>query len=107
MTAKELVVLEQVAFDLPQGKLFYDDNQQGIGDYFFDSIIVDIKSLRLYVGIHSKQFGLYRMLAKRFPFAIYYDVSEIAIIVFAVLDLRLNPTWLRKQLNRTSSSRKL
>jgi hypothetical protein len=36
MTAKELVVLEQVAFDLRQGKLFYDDNQEGIGDYFFD-----------------------------------------------------------------------
>jgi hypothetical protein len=42
------------------------------------------------------------MLAKRFPFAIYYDVSEAAIIVIAVLDLRRNPTWLRKQLNRTN-----
>lgn len=50
MTAKELVVLEQVAFDLRQGKLFYDDNQQGIGDYFFDSIIADIESLRLYAA---------------------------------------------------------
>ena len=45
MTVKELVVLEQVAFDLRQGKLFYDDNQEGIGDYFFDSIIADIESL--------------------------------------------------------------
>jgi hypothetical protein len=100
MTSKELVVLEQVAFDLRQGKLFYDHNQEGIGDYFFDSIIADIESLRLYGGIHGKQFGLYRMLAKRFPFAIYYDVSETAIIVIAVLDLRRNPTWLRKQLNK-------
>jgi hypothetical protein len=102
MTVKELVVLEQVAFDLRQGKLFYDDNQEGIGDYFFDRIIADIESLRLYAGIHSRQFGLYLMLAKRFPFAIYYDVSEAAIIVIAVLDLRRNPTWLRKQLNRTN-----
>jgi hypothetical protein len=107
MMARELVVLEQVAFDLRQGKLFYDDNQQGIGDYFFDSIIADIESLSLYAGIHSKQFGLYRMLAKRFPFAVYYDVSEIAIIVIAVLDLRRNPTWLRKQLNRAPHSKKL
>ncbi len=103
MTSKELLVLEQVAFDLQQGKQFYDDNQQGIGDYFFDSIVTDIESLRLYAGIHSKQFGLYRMPAKRFPVAIYYDVSETAIIVIAVLDLRRNPAWLRKQLNRTPS----
>ncbi|MFZ2448900.1 MAG: hypothetical protein WAW36_00070 [Methylovulum miyakonense] len=59
-----------MAFDLQQGKDFYEANQEGIGDYFFDSVIADIESLRLYAGIHSKQFGLYRMLAKRFPFAI-------------------------------------
>ncbi|MGZ5027755.1 MAG: hypothetical protein ACXV9T_11295 [Methylobacter sp.] len=47
MTDKELVVLEQVAFDLRQGKLFYDNARQGVGDYFFDSIIADIESLRL------------------------------------------------------------
>jgi hypothetical protein len=46
------------------------------------------------------------MLAKRFPFAIYYDVSETAIIVIAVLDLRRNPTWLRKQLNRPAHPQK-
>ncbi|MGZ5051741.1 MAG: type II toxin-antitoxin system RelE/ParE family toxin [Methylobacter sp.] len=100
MTDKELVVLEQVAFDLRQGKLFYDNARQGVGDYFFDSIIADIESLRLYAGIHNRHFGLYRMLAKRFPFAIYYDVFETAIVVIAVLDLRRNPIELRKQLNR-------
>lgn len=40
------------------------------------------------------------MLAKRFPYAIYYDVFEAAIIVIAVLDLQRNPAWIRKQLNR-------
>lgn len=106
MTAKELLVLEQVAIDLQHGKRFYDNSQEGIGDYFFDSIIADIESLKLYGGIHSKQFGLYRMLAKRFPYAIYYDVSETAIIVIAVLDLRRDPINLRKQLNRPFNSQK-
>jgi hypothetical protein len=95
-----------VAFDLQQGKDFYEANQEGIGDYFFDSVIADIESLRLYAGIHSKQFGLYRMLAKRFPFAIYYDVFDVAIVVIAVLDLRRNPAWLRNQLNRMAYSKK-
>lgn len=104
MKAKELLVLRQVAIDLQQGKQFYDGNQKGIGDYFFDSLVADIESLRLYAGIHSKHFGLYRMLAKRFPFAIYYEVLETTAIVIAVLDLRRNPAWIRQQLNRDIDS---
>lgn len=100
MKEKELLVLKQVADDLQRGKQFYDSNQQGIGDYFFDSVVADIESLRLYAGIHNKYLIVYRMLAKRFPYAIYYDVLEATIIVIAVLDLRRNPAWIRKQLNR-------
>lgn len=103
MKVKELLILDEVAADLRLGKQFYDANQAGIGDYFFDSMVADIESLKLYAGIHSKYFGLYRMLAKRFPFAIYYDVIGTSVIVVAVLDLRRNPTWLRQQLQRTSS----
>jgi hypothetical protein len=47
------------------------------------------------------------MLAKRFPFAIYYDVSVTSIVVVAVLDLRRNPKSLHQQLNRTTYSKKL
>jgi hypothetical protein len=34
----------------------------------------------------------------RFPFAIYYRESGDEIKVFAILDLRRNPTWIRKEL---------
>jgi hypothetical protein len=64
MSFKELLFLEGVAADLQIGKQFYDANQICFGDYFFDCLIADIESLRLYAGIHSKQFGLFRMLAK-------------------------------------------
>ncbi len=66
---------------------------------FFDSIVSDIESLSLYAGIHSKRFGLYRMLSKRFPFAIYYDVIETTAVVIAVLDARSNPAWIRRKLS--------
>ncbi|KJV05320.1 hypothetical protein [Methylocucumis oryzae] len=100
MKNKELLLLDDVALDLQRGQQFYERIQAGIGDYFLDSLIADIESLRLYAGIHSKHCRLYRMLAKRFPYAIYYDVSEQAIIVIAVLDLRQNPKWIKQQLTR-------
>jgi hypothetical protein len=37
-------------------------------------------------------FGYHRLLAKRFPFAVYYRVIDNAVIVFAVLDCRRNPS---------------
>lgn len=103
MTARQLLVLEEAAADLQRGKQFYEANQAGIGEYFFDSLIADIESLNLYAGIHGKQLGFYRMLAKRFPYAVYYDITDEFIIVIAVLDLRRNPNWISQQLSRDST----
>ena len=43
-------------------------------------------------------FGFYRVLSNRFPFAIYYDLTETAVEVYAVLDLRKDPFWIRAEL---------
>jgi hypothetical protein len=39
------------------------------------------------------------MLAKRFPYAIYYDIKDDLVIVYAILDLRANPITNRKKLS--------
>ena len=69
---KPVVVLADAARDLELGRDFYDAQQLGIGDYFVDSLLSDLESLRLFHGIHARQFGFHRMLASRFPFGIYY-----------------------------------
>ena len=58
--------------DLAKGREFYEKQAEGIGSYFFDSVFADIDSLSLFGGIHRKVFGYHRLLAHRFPFAIYY-----------------------------------
>ncbi len=54
----------------------------------------------LYAGVHSVHFGFHRMLAKRFPFAIYYEVEGDTAYVYAILDVRRDPFWLRAELER-------
>ena len=71
MMVKDVIVLREVADDLNDGKAFYDEREPGVGDYFWDSLLADIESLVLYAGIHPKEHGFCRMLAKRFPYAIY------------------------------------
>ena len=103
MNIKEVVVLDEVSEDLESGISFYKDQEPWIGNYFFDSIISDIESLRIYAGIHSKHFGYYRMSAKRFPFAIYYDLFDEVAVVVAVLNMRRKPTWIRRKLKKRRS----
>ena len=44
-------------------------------------------------------FGKYhRMLVKRFPYSVYYRVESNNILVYAILDNRRNPEWIRKRL---------
>ncbi len=93
-----VVVLEEAEGDLLKGKDFYDLQEKGLGDYFFDSLLADIESLALFHGIHSMYFGCYRMLASRFSFGIYYLEKEKETQVIAVLDLRQNPSWLHQEL---------
>ena len=62
-----------------------------VGDYFLDSLFSDIDSLELYAGVHMKVFDFHRLLAKRFPYAVYYIVDGDVCIVFRVLDCRQEP----------------
>ncbi|MBI4826782.1 MAG: type II toxin-antitoxin system RelE/ParE family toxin [Nitrospirae bacterium] len=102
MEIRKVLVLKEAAFDLEEGRLFYDRKEQGVGDYFFDNLISDIESLRFFAGIHNKQFGFHRALSKRFPFAIYYEIENHIVKIIAVLDMRRTPAWIRKKLEKRS-----
>jgi hypothetical protein len=92
-------ILDAATRDLCDGFTFYEKQGEGLGTYFLDSLFSDIDSLSVYAGIHSKCFDRYhRMLSKRFPFAIYYRIVEQTTLVYAVLDCRRRPAWLRTRL---------
>jgi len=44
------------------------------------------------------EFGFHRALSKRFPFGVYYLVEDAVIRIYAVLDLRRDPAWIRRRL---------
>ncbi|MBS4098859.1 MAG: type II toxin-antitoxin system RelE/ParE family toxin [Sulfuricella sp.] len=85
--------------DLLNGFAFYESNQEGVGSYFLDSLYAEIDALALYGGIHPKPDGrLHRALARRFPFAIYYERRDDEILVIAILDCRQNPASITKRI---------
>jgi hypothetical protein len=89
-------ILDDVQEDLIEGFRFYEKREIGVGSYFLDCLFSD-GSVR---WIHQIVYGYHRCLSKRFPFAIYYDVVGDLVRVYAVLDCRRNPSWIRKRLTR-------
>ena len=70
-----------------------------MGEYFLDSLFSEIDSLLLFGGIHRKVYGYHRLIAKRFPYAVYYRTEEDRmVVVWRVLDLRQSPLSIRKAL---------
>ena len=95
----KIEILSSALEDLYVGRLFYEKQGEGVGEYFFDSLFSDIDSLVLYGGIHAKVYGYHRMLSKRFPYAIYYKLDEEElVVVYRVLDLRRDPKKIKQSL---------
>lgn len=53
--------------DLAGAFVFYEQQEEGLGTYFFDTIFSEIDSLTSYAGIHQRVFGYHRFLSNDFP----------------------------------------
>lgn len=91
-------ILTSAFNDLAEARDFYERQGEGIGEYFLNSLFSDIDSLALYAGIHRKVFGFHRLLSKRFPYAIYYQLEGENTVIHRVLDLRQDPRKIRAAL---------
>jgi plasmid stabilization system protein ParE len=95
-----LRILDSALEDLDRGRLFYERQGEGLGVYFLDSLFAEIDSLVLYAGIHRKVFGFHRLIARRFPYGVYYRPEEDSVVVvWRVLDLRRSPSRIRSALS--------
>ena len=101
----DIRLLETVKEDLREGWYFYEQNAVGLGDYFLDCMQADVRSLQVFAGIHEMADGFHRMLAKRFPFAVYYLIENENIDVYAILDCRRDPEWIVKRLDSSRTKR--
>lgn len=87
--------------DLVEGALFYGRQAPGLEDHFIACLREDLCNLETTFGVHERYRGFYRKLSRRFPFAIYYLLTEDAIDVVAILDCRIDPNATHARLGRT------
>jgi hypothetical protein len=68
-----ITILRSARRTIVDGIRFYERQQAGLGAYFFNSIMSDLRSLNIYAGVHQKiNESYYRMVCTKFPYSIYY-----------------------------------
>jgi plasmid stabilization system protein ParE len=94
-------ISEDALADLNDGFWFYEVQDPGLGDYFTSCLRSDIEGLKISAGIHSVVYSDYRRLLSRvFPFGIFYTIDKLGAVVWAVIDLRRDPDWIRDRLSK-------
>jgi hypothetical protein len=92
-------ISEDALQDLNDGFLFYEAQEAGLGDYFATCLRADIEGLRVSAGIHRVVYRDYhRLLSRVFPYGIFYTIESETAVVWAVIDLRRDPEWIRQRL---------
>lgn len=97
---RQVVVIGQAANDLTKAQRFYNKQQRGLGDRFYDALQADLRKLQSIAGVHTSRFACQRLIAEEFPFGIFYRIDGDLIVVIAIFDLRRDPAAMARALNR-------
>ncbi len=92
---------DEARYDLVEGAVFYGKQSPGLDDHFISCLRADLNELESAFGIHEMYRGFHRKLCERFPFAIYYLVTEDFIDIVAIIDCREDPDTTERRLGRT------
>jgi len=92
-------ISDEALADLEEGFWFYEAQEPGLGDYFISCLRADIDGLKISGGIHRLVYQDYhRLLSRTFPHAIFYTCDSGGVTVWAVVDCRRDPDWIRRHL---------
>ena len=88
---RKMHLLEGAVLDLDDAAAFYDEMESGLRDWFYSTLLSEVRLLATFAGSHRKRFGFHCYVSKRFPFGVYYEVEDDAVNIYAILDHRSNP----------------
>ena len=101
---KKILISSDALSDLNEGFLLYEQQNQGLGDYFSTNLRSDIEELKISGGAHRIVYlQFYRSLSRVFPYGIFYTLKDEIITIYAVVDLRRDPEFIRRHLDQSNT----
>ena len=96
----DLIFLLGAEVDIQSTYQRLEDFQEGRGLVFMQCLDAGLTLLRRHPQIGSVYEAPYRrLLVRRFPFGIFYEVQADRIVIAAVMDLRQSPEAIKRRLS--------
>ena len=97
--AADLIVAPEAELDVADAYGWYEARRVGLGEEFLSAVDASIAYIRRNPMANSAVRDEYRRcLVRRFPYAVFYEYSEPAVTVYAVLHTSRNPDKWRERL---------
>jgi plasmid stabilization system protein ParE len=95
----ELVIAPEAELDIAEAYAWYEGRRAGLGEEFLSSVDACVESIRrrpeMYIVVHE---GYRRSLLRRFPYAVFYESSEMKVTIYAVFHNSRDPDKWRQRL---------
>jgi plasmid stabilization system protein ParE len=94
----ELKLAPEVEQDVCEAYYWYNEHRTGLGAEFFTCVDACIEAIYRNPEMHPIVHGNYRRgLVRRFPYSIFYEYFDNAVIIYAVFHNSRNPQkWHRR-----------
>jgi plasmid stabilization system protein ParE len=87
-----LILSSEAEADLASAKVWYDNQQPGLGTRFVDTFDRLADSIRTNPEMYAKEFEDLRVaVMRRFPYLVVYRIDDDQITVVAVYHVKRNP----------------
>jgi plasmid stabilization system protein ParE len=97
--AARLVFAPEAETDIAEAYFWYENRRIGLGEEFLSSVDACVESIRRGPKkcpiVHE---GYRRCLVRRFPYAVFYEISAKTVTVYAVFHTARNPEKWRHRL---------
>lgn len=98
--AVELIVAPEAEHDIAEAAAWYERQRAGLAEQFLSSLDACIRGIYRTPQMHAVYYQTYRRaLLRRFPYAVFYEDTESAVIVYGVFHTSVNPDKWRERLS--------
>jgi toxin ParE1/3/4 len=97
--ADQFIISAEAERDVAEAFAWYEERSTGLGDYFLDRLDACFTQIRQRPMMFEVVVeGYRRALLKRFPFAVFFELSDDRILIDAVFHCSQDPEKWRKRL---------
>jgi plasmid stabilization system protein ParE len=97
--AAKLIIAPEVQQDIDEAYSWYEDRRSGLGEEFLGCVDACMQALCRMPERHTKVHEVYRRaLLRRFPYAIFYEVTGGTVTVYCIFHVFRDPKKWRNRL---------